>query len=374
MLTAEGDGVRLVGGCVRDALLGREVKDIDVATTAPPEKVMRLLKAGGIKALPTGLAHGTVTAIIEHHPVEITTLRVDVETYGRHAKVAFTDDWAADASRRDFTMNALYADLDGHVFDPVGGLDDARAGHVRFVGDADKRIEEDGLRSLRFFRFHAWYGNGAPDADGMRACRRHRHMIANLSGERIQHELLRLLGAPDPLPALRAMRAATVLSAALPAKVSLDRLSRLVAAERAYGDADAIRRLSAILPADRDARQAVAERLRLSRKAGQRLISLIPRAPVVAASTGIEALRRGVHRVGQAEMIDRALLAGQPQQARRIIGIELPAFPLKGHDAHALGAAGPRVGEVLDAVRGWWAARDFQPDRAACLAELARRV
>ncbi|MEQ9639660.1 MAG: CCA tRNA nucleotidyltransferase [Alphaproteobacteria bacterium] len=374
VLTADGETVRFVGGCVRDALLGRPVKDIDLATTAPPEKVMRLLKAGAIKALPTGLAHGTVTALVDHRPVEITTLRVDVETDGRHATVAFTDDWAADAGRRDFTMNALYADLDGRVFDPVGGLADARAGRVRFVGDADTRIEEDGLRSLRFFRFHAWYGKGEPDAAGLRACRRHRGMIAKLSGERIQHELLRLLAAPDPLPALRAMRVARVLAAVLPAGTSLDRLPRLLAAEPAAGGHDPIRRLAALLPAAAEARRSVAHRLRLSNKARDRLIALAARAPAVTARTGESALRQGVDRVGQPEMIDRALLAGLPDQAARIAAIDLPDFPLDGHDAHAVGIAGPAVGAALAAVRGWWAARDFRPDRAACLAELRRRA
>jgi poly(A) polymerase len=374
-LQGEGDTVRFVGGCVRDALLGRPVKDIDLATSAPPERVMHLLQRARLKAIPTGVAHGTVTAVLDHRPVEITTLRVDVETYGRHARVAFTADWAADAARRDFTMNAMYADLDGRLYDPVAGAKDARAGRIRFVGDPARRIEEDGLRILRFFRFHAWYGRGAPDRAGLAACRAARAMIKRLSGERVRNELLRLLQAPDPLPALTAMRGAGVLAVALPARASLARLPRLLRAERTFGAGDYIRRLAALLPADVVVRRQVADRLKLSNKDRDRLLALAAPGPRVRADTTEAALRRGVDRVGQDQMIDRALLAGLPAQATRIATIALPAFPLNGRDARALGLSqGKEIGEALAAVRAWWVRHDFRPDRAACLAALERRV
>src|SRR5579859_1790498 len=194
-LDAGGIDFRFVGGAVRDGLLGRKVSDIDVATPAMPGDVIRAVEAAGLKAIPTGIAHGTVTAVVGRQPFEVTTLRRDVETDGRHAVVAFTDDWRADAARRDFTMNALYADRDGRITDFFGGEADARAGRVRFIGDPGERIAEDALRILRFFRFHAWYGQGALDADGLAASTRLAGMIDRLSGERIRVELFKTLAA-----------------------------------------------------------------------------------------------------------------------------------------------------------------------------------
>ena len=204
-LSAEGATVRFVGGCVRDAVLGRDAKDVDIATPDPPETVIALLEAAGLKAVPTGIAHGTVTAVADGTPFEVTTLRHDVETDGRHAKVAFTDDWVADAARRDFTLNALYCDADGALYDPVGGIEDARRGRVRFVGDARARIEEDALRLLRFFRFHAHYGRGEADATALAACRELAPLLANLSGERLRDETLKLLAAPESAPVVALM-------------------------------------------------------------------------------------------------------------------------------------------------------------------------
>src|SRR6202043_3407136 len=197
-LGAEGGAARFVGGCVRDALLGRAIGDIDIATPLAPEEVMRRLEAAAIKAVPTGIAHGTVTAVVPPRHFEITTLRRDVETFGRHARVAFTDDLAADAARRDFTMNALFLDADGNLFDPMGGLPDLRAGRVRFVGNAETRIREDVLRLLRFYRFHAHYGSGEADTAARAACRDLAHLLPTLSGERVAAETLKLLAAPDP--------------------------------------------------------------------------------------------------------------------------------------------------------------------------------
>ena len=215
-LQAEGAEVRFVGGCVRDALAGRPVKDIDLATADPPEKVISLLEQAGLKAVPTGIAHGTVTAVSDHHPYEVTTLRRDVETHGRHATVAFTDDWAADAARRDFTFNALSCRADGTLFDPYEGEADLRAGRVRFVGDARERIEEDYLRLLRFFRFHAHYGRGEPDRAGLAAAAALAPKLVRLSGERIRTEIFTLLKAPDPVPVLEVMARHRIFAAVLP--------------------------------------------------------------------------------------------------------------------------------------------------------------
>ena len=223
------DAARFVGGCVRNALLRRPVADIDIATVLTPDAVAAALQAAGIKAVPTGLAHGTVTAVVDGRPFEITTLRRDVETDGRHAVVAFTADWGEDAARRDFTMNALYADLEGQVFDPTGeGLGDLRNGAVRFVGDPAARITEDALRILRFFRFHALYGRGRADAAALAACAEGRDLIARLSIERIAKELLGLFGAEDPRPAVRLMAGAGVLGLTLPEANDLARFDALV--------------------------------------------------------------------------------------------------------------------------------------------------
>jgi poly(A) polymerase len=217
LLAAFGDvPLRFVGGCVRDAVMGRNVGDIDCATPAKPEEVVALLEAADIKAVPTGLAHGTITAVIDSKPFEITTLRKDVACDGRHAEVEYTDDWQQDALRRDFTMNALYCDAHGEVFDYTDGVDAARAGRIQFIGDAEARIREDGLRILRFFRFFATHGLGAPDTTALKACAAHKAMLADLSGERIQQEMLKLCAAESPYAALEAMQQGDVLAALLP--------------------------------------------------------------------------------------------------------------------------------------------------------------
>lgn len=384
-LGAEGADPRFVGGCVRDAVLGRPVTDVDVATPDPPERVAALLERAGLRAVPTGLAHGTVTAVADGRPFEVTSLRIDVETYGRHAKVAFTDDWQADAERRDLTINALSATPEGRIFDYVGGLADLRAGRVRFVGDPRARIREDYLRLLRFFRFHAHYGRGAPDPDGLAAAAALAPEATKLSGERVCTELLRLLAAPDPVPVLAVMAAAGVLPVFLPEAGDAAALAALRTVEPADAPPDTLMRLAALLSPDPAAGRAVAARLRLSRAERERLGALL--APADAAlGSNEKALRRALYRHGTALVMDQwrlawARLAPEDRAAKRGALDDALAeaarwrpkpFPLKGRDARALGVpAGPRVGELLAAVEAWWIAADFAPDRAQCLAKLA---
>jgi poly(A) polymerase len=383
-LTQDGGQARFVGGCVRDALLGRPVKDIDLATPDPPEAVMRRLEAAGIKVIPTGVAHGTVTAVIEGQHFEITTLRHDVETFGRHARVAFTDDWDADAARRDFTINALSADPDGTLHDPFGGLADLAAGRVRFVGDAETRIREDVLRLLRFFRFHAWYGKGEPDAPSLDACRRLAPLLPALSGERIAGEIKRLLLAPDPASIVELMREAGALAPILPQLVDVTRLRLLVLIEDDLGDRDAVRRLAALLPPSVEAARAVVERMRLSNAERHRLILLAEPPLAVRDLRDARARRRALHRLGAARFRDFVLLdwAAEPGEAPHHRALLADAaswtpvtFPVKGRDALRLGVPkGPAVSRVLAAVERWWEDGDYRATREECLDKLKELV
>ena len=382
-LGAEGAEPRFVGGCVRDSVLGRPVKDVDIATPDPPEQVLALIQRAGLKAVPTGLAHGTVTAISRGRPFEVTSLRIDVETYGRHAKVAFTDDWEADAGRRDLTINALSCTPDGRLFDYFGGLEDLRAGRVRFVGDPRARIREDYLRLLRFFRFHAHYGRGAPDPDGLAAAGELAPEAANLSGERVRAELLRLMAAPDPVPVLDLMAARAILGVFLPDATDTAALAAVLEIEPDGSAPDALFRLAALLPADPAVGRKVARRLRLSRAEQTQLLGLLE-PPDAALGSDEKALRAALYRRGGAVLAAQWRLAwarlGPKQRAARrtnlnaalavAAGWQPRSFPLKGRDATARGVpAGPRVGRLLAAVEAWWIAEDFTPDRAACLAK-----
>ncbi|WP_268967219.1 CCA tRNA nucleotidyltransferase [Zavarzinia marina] len=363
-LTAGGTPVRFVGGCVRDALLGEAPADIDIATPDPPKAVMALARAAGLKALPTGIAHGTVTVVADHQPVEVTTLRHDVETDGRHAVVAFTDDWHADAQRRDFTINALYADPDGTLFDPVGGLADLDAGVVRFIGDAGQRLAEDYLRALRFFRFHARFAKGAADEEALSAIAAAREDLRRLSAERIASELLKTLILPRAALAVDLMEASGVLAVILPEAADTARMRRLAG----LGLGDGLLRLAALLPDEPALGPVIGTRLRLSRAMTARLAAALEPAPVPAADEGLRAL---IHRAGRQAAVDRLTLAGEGARAAHAAAIEVPAFPLKGADAAALGLArGPEMGARLRAVEDWWLAEGLRPDRAACLSRL----
>ena len=375
---------RFVGGCVRDALLGLPIADIDLATPARPELVAAALAAAGIKTVPTGIAHGTLTAVVPPRHFEITTLRRDVETDGRHARVAFDADWAADAARRDFTINAIYLDRDGTVHDPVGGQADLKARHVRFVGEPATRIAEDVLRVLRYYRFAARFGGIAGtqggDAAARAACRAAVPLLSQLSAERVAQELLRLLAAADPVPVLRMMAADGVLAAVLPEATRLDRLARLIGLEPPWTPApEPLRRLAALVALDRAAAIAMAERLRLAKKARDRLAGMMPPWRLDPAGDR-RAQRHALYRLGAERYRDLALLVaaeGAIDEARLGEWLALaaawkpPRFPLAGHDVTALGIPpGPRVGRLLGAVRGWWEAGDFTADRAACLQRL----
>ncbi|MFI5000028.1 MAG: CCA tRNA nucleotidyltransferase [Reyranellales bacterium] len=375
-LGVAGIAARFVGGCVRNAVLVREIDDIDLAVSAPPDTVMRALEAARIKAIATGLRHGTVTAVVDRNRFELTTLRRDVETDGRRAVVAFTDDWLEDASRRDFTFNALYADADGTLYDPFDGRADLVAGRVRFIGDPDQRIAEDRLRVLRFFRFHAWYGRPPLDGPSFEACRRNASALGSLSGERVAKELLRTLEAPAPADSVAAMADAGALDRWLPEYAGNARLKALIARE---DEADGLRRLAAILPVTADA-TAIGKRLKLSTQESLRLAVMLAREPVIDIADGARAWRAQIYDLGNGLYIDRLLLAvdtpGDWQQALALArSWTPPELPVSGGDALKLGLApGPKVGALIEAVERWWIATDFCADRAACLAELERRA
>jgi poly(A) polymerase len=369
-LDAKGGATRFVGGCVRDTLLGLEECDIDLATRLLPDEVIARLEAARIKAVPTGIAHGTVTAVSAGQPVEVTTLRRDVATFGRHAEVAFTDDWEADAARRDFTINALSADpVTDKVHDYFGGLADLELRLVRFIGDPLQRIAEDHLRILRFFRFHARFGAGEPDEAGLEACAARANDLMALSRERIADELLKLLALPDPTATVRLMIARGIFRPVLPEIESADRLGRLVTAERAAGiGANAIRRLAALLPADPPVALGVAARLRLSRKLSARLAA--------GAGTALDAPEPLAYRLGAAEAIDRILLHGAPgPDLKALESWQRPRLPISGGDLIAMGLeAGPVVAKTIQAIEDEWMRAGFPRDRQAARAMARRHV
>jgi poly(A) polymerase len=351
-LGADDGAARYVGGAVRDTMLGLDVSDIDVATVHPPQEVVARLKAAGIKAIPTGIAHGTITAVSEGTVVEVTTLRRDVATDGRHATVAFTDDWQADAARRDFTINALYADLrTGEVFDWFGGLADLHARRVRFIGDPYQRIAEDHLRILRFFRFHARFGDAIDEA-GLAACTDRANDLMALSRERIASELLKLLVAPQAVAVVAVMVARGIFRPVLPEIADVPALEALAAREAEAGiPPDAIRRLAALLPPD--AADAVGTRLRLSNADRKRLVA-------ARAGPGDEGPRGLAFRVGPQTALDRLLLAGAPVDA--LCDWTPPRLPIGGGDFVARGIArGPDVARALREIETRWIAAGF-PD------------
>ena len=385
-LTAEGAHVRFVGGCVRDALLGRESSDIDIGTPDPPAQAMALLQRAGIEThtVPRGIAHGTVTALAGGGRYEITTLRRDERTDGRHAEVAFTDDWREDAARRDFTMNAMSATPDGALHDYFGGREDLAAGRVRFVGDPATRIAEDRLRLLRFFRFFAWYGQGEPDAAALAACAEAADTLPSLSGERVRDEMMKLLEAADPMPAIRAMKDAGVLAHLLPEAQETEHLAHMVKVEQEIGEADWGRRLRSLIANTTGAAFAgdatpITVRWRLSRAEGKQLA-----APSEHLTPDLDrrGQRRLIYRLGPARFRGEVLhaWAAEGDEANKAAWQAMletadtwtpPAFPVTGADVLARGVeAGPEVGQLLAAVEDWWVDNNFAPGRAASLEKL----
>ena len=361
VLGAGSGETRFVGGCIRDTLLGIEVQDVDLATRIAPQEVMDRLKQAGIKAIPTGLAHGTITAVVNGRPVEVTTLRRDVSTDGRRATIAYTDDWSEDAARRDFTINALSADPEsGELFDYFGGLADVERRLVRFIGDPLSRIAEDHLRILRFFRFHARFGAGEPDPDGLTACTARANDLMALSRERIADELLKLLALPDPLPTVRLMVDRGILKPVLPEAAEIDQLRLLIANEQAAGVApNSIRRLAALLPADPETAASVAARLRLSNKAAKRLVSAAVR------TTGRP--EQLAYWIGVSEAVDRLLIAGASLETLPALETwQRPRLPVGGGELITMGLKpGPAVAGSLQAIERQWVEQGFPADSEA---------
>ncbi len=356
-LGADDGLTRYVGGAVRDDLLGIPVSDIDLATRIRPEQVVERLEAVGVKVVPTGIAHGTVTAVSDGLPVEMTSLRRDVATDGRRSTIAYTDDWQEDAARRDFTLNALSADpKTGEIFDYFGGLDDLDARRVRFIGDPIERIAEDHLRILRFFRFHARFGSGDPDPAALDACAARANDLMALSRERIADELLKLLAMPDPSPTVRVMLDRAILKPVLPEieAGSISSLKRLIASEReGIIEPDALRRLAALLPTDELLAEKIAVRLRLSNKARKRLACAAARE----LATNPQAL---AYRLGVDCAVDRLLLGGEPGKAAALIGWKSPRLPIGGGKLIARGVPeGPAVARTLRAIEDRWIEAGF---------------
>lgn len=385
-LSSEGGEARIAGGAVRNALLGEPVTDIDVATTETPERVMELARRAGLDVHPTGIAHGTVTVAAKGEGVvkafEATTLRIDVETYGRHAQVAFTADWEADARRRDFTMNALYCDAAGKLFDFVDGYDDLRRRRVRFVGDPQARIREDYLRILRFFRLHARYGAGAPDRTGLAACVALQEGLEKLSAERIRREILKLLIARGALAVLRVMAKTGILARVLPVQYNLQRFARMVRIESERGlKPDSILRLAALALRTADDGETLRAALRLSNDEFGRLLRLaeaVPPSPalreperrIVLYQIGPDAFRDAV-RFAWARYKDRASDEAWTELLRLPDDWPVPRFPVSGADLVARGLPpGPEVGRTLRKLEDWWMAAGFPEDKETVLSRL----
>lgn len=378
------DCARYVGGCVRNTLTGHEVNDIDIATVLTPDQTTKAVEAAGLRAVPTGIDHGTVTAVCKGRPFEITTLRRDVTTDGRRAVVAFTGDWMEDALRRDFTLNALYARRDGSIFDPTGhGVVDAKAGRIVFVGEPEQRLAEDYLRILRFFRFFAWYGRGAPDPAALAACEKMRSHITHLAAERISKEVLKLLGAEDPRESVELMVKTGVLELVLPEPIQLERFKGLVEIETdQLFEADAVLRLAALLPDDQLTATRLAESLRLSNAERDRIVAALAPSPKLKSWMSPREIRQAVYREGKATFRDRAKLAwamagrtAVTPQWRGLIalaeGWTVPVFPLTGEDVMAAGVPkGPLVGKVMREVEDWWIDHDFLDEKLSAIEKL----
>jgi poly(A) polymerase len=379
VLDCEGEEARVVGGAVRNALLDMPIAEIDVATTAVPDAVVKRVTAAGFKPVPTGIEHGTVTVVIDKHPFEVTTLRKDVETYGRHAKVEFGRDWKADAERRDFTINALSATRDGAVYDYVGGLDDLGQRRVRFIGDPAKRIAEDYLRILRFFRFHAAYGTSDhPDAAGLTACIAGRDGLDQLSRERVRMEMLKLVVAPHAVPTLISMTDAGLLLRVLGGVSYLASFENMAKVEVAIGaEPNAVRRLGALAVAIPEDAERLWQKLRLANNEHERLASMGENWGRISPSYGEKSAKALLYRLRPQNFTDRVLL-GWARSAASAHDAEwrglatlpqrwtAPVFPLKAADFMKRGVAqGPALGAAIAAAEQAWIAAGFPDDQPA---------
>ena len=374
-LEVHGAQARVVGGAVRNALLAEPVHDIDIATTAHPDAIISAAKNAGLKSVPTGIEHGTVTVIANSQPFEVTTLRRDVETDGRHAVVAFTDDWTEDAKRRDFTINAIYCDKDGVLFDPVGGFDDIKRQRVRFIGDADQRIKEDYLRILRFFRFTATYGQGRCDAVGLASCERRRAGLEILAGERVWAELKKLLVAPHASPVLDAMERADILASIFQSTCSVSRFSKAILIDTALKrSGDPVQRLAALCVDQVNDPVLLRQRLRLSTHAFDRLVQMAQNNQRPLPDTPERDAKIHLYHHGPEAFHDALLFAWSGRDAtpdnktwRHRFALtdrwQAPQFPVSGRDVLALGIEpGPSVGQILSELETWWTGEGFPDD------------
>lgn len=374
---------RFVGGCVRNTLIGQPVDDIDIATQLLPQAVVDAAKKAGLAAVPTGIEHGTITIVCNHKPFEVTTLRRDVTTDGRRATVAFTEDWNEDAQRRDFRLNALYADADGAVHDLAGGgIDDAKAGRIIFIGDAETRIREDYLRILRFFRFSAWYGKGPLDARGLAACTALQDGMGQLSAERIWKELKKLCAAPSLAPSLSAMAEAGILARVAPEATDVARALRLAVIDDEFLlPAEGSQRIAALL-ADEESARALCRRMKASNDERTRLVAAVGREPRIVSYMSMRELRRALYALGRETFDDRVRIAWAKDdrgrtgpQWRSLLalsqGWERPHLPLTGDEVAAAGVPpGPKVGAVMREVEAWWIDADFPDDKLSIVERL----
>jgi poly(A) polymerase len=378
---ARSGGSRFVGGCVRNTLLGREVDDIDIATQLTPDQTTEVATKAGFAAHPTGIEHGTVTVVVNSKPFEVTTLRRDVSTDGRRATVAFTESWEEDAQRRDFRMNALYADAQGNIHDPTGGgVEDTRTGRVIFIGDAHTRIKEDYLRILRFFRFNAWYARGPVDPNGLHACADLVAGLDTLSVERVWKEVKKLLAAPDPRASWEGMSAIAARARALPELGNETRLDALCALEADLMlKPDPMTRIAAALT-DQQSAKTLANRLKLSNEERDRLVAALGDDVKITSFMSIRDMRRAIYKLGNEAFRDRVMLAwakagDKAQQWRALVAHAQmwtpPKMPLTGDEVMAAGVpAGPKVGVVMREVEDWWIDADFPDDKLSVIERL----
>ena len=375
-LSAGGHKSMFVGGCVRDALLERPVNELDIATPETPERIVTLLEAAGLKAIKTGIEHGTVTAICEGISFQITTLRQDIETFGRYARVKYTQNWAKDAARRDLTLNALYCDIKGNVFDPLGGLSDLKAGRIRFVGNANVRIEEDLLRLLRYFRFYAYYGRSPADEKALTACSQMASRIEKLSVERVWNELSRLLLAPNPASAVMLMQKHAILPYLLPEAIHSDLLDRLVKLEKQTKTApNYLRRIAVMVSLSREEACLLTKRFKFSKLDRKRFCILCDPPEWPDPSANLRQSRASFYRLGK-ELFTELVLIGTtkfPNEDWLALlalskKLSIPAFTVDGSDVVSMGIpVGPQVGKILQNVENWWINGDFKADRDDCL-------